>query len=242
MGFFGKAKDKIKSVFSRSGKSGGVLKYQIKEKPPNGRWKKRADVTPEQLKQMLEAQKGPGADINDWSPEDIEDLKPAHWYRAVEIIDEDGTHGETIWGPYREPEKDTTPDAPPQPGMDQGSLIKVNTKRMEGIKKDVESLQKVQEVMQEINKTFSQIGNNTNGSNNERDAADKDYDKSDINYKGDLPAYAHPEVMKNVGNVAKDVIGSVSSEFIPKLKGEDGDGENIEGEDLDEKIDNVLGD
>ncbi len=242
MGIFGKAKEKIKSVFSRGGKHKGVVKYQIKEKAPGGRWKKTADVNPEQLEQMIEMEKGPEATIEDWGPEDIEDLNPGHWYRAVEIIDEEGTHGETIWGPYREPPQEKATNAAPQSSMSNGSLIKVNTQRMKGIKQDIESLQQVQQVMQEINTTFQKMGQMGAQQSSQNDKDERQYDTSDIEYKGELPAFAHPEVMKNIGNVAKDVIGSVSSEFIPKLKGGDGNEGKVEGEDLDEKLDNVLGD
>lgn len=242
MGILGRAKDKIKSVFSRGGGSGDVLYYQIKEKPPGGRWKKTAQAEPEQIEQMMKQELGPDASVEDFGPEFIEDLTPGHMYKCVEIIDENGTHGNNLWGPYREPQKEPSPNAPPQSSMNQGSLIEVNTERMQGIKQDIESLQEVQEVMQEINTTFQKMGQMGNTHRSEDVDKSRERGTSDIEYKGELPAFAHPEVMKNIGNVAKDVIGSFGSEFLPKLKGGSGNEGEVEGRDLDEKLDNVLED
>lgn len=231
-------KDKL--TFWKEEEEETVYRYQIKQKPPGGHWKKASEFPPDVLKENIKQELGPSATLDDFGPEMYDNLRPGFTYKCVEIMDERGTHGSIIWGPVTIPDERSPPASPRASGGGSGGpLLDVNAERFDKFKEDVKAIKEVREelnqVLSDLNQTFgggtSSQGNTAPGMNAEQIPAPQ--------YEGKVPAYLHPAVMNQVKDTAQDVINGVVSDVLPEFKGDDEDVE-LEGSNFDEKLDDAL--
>lgn len=225
-------------------KKGEAIKYVVKEKPPDGRWSKAQEFYPEQLEKVLKREGVPVEAFLERGYELLEDLNGGYKYKCVEILDENNTHGDTLWEHTEPSTIDKTRDVPSQPsGSDEG-LVSVNTERLDGLQKDIKELGQVASAVGEIQNSLQQVsneldnqmrdnigGNSGNGGNRE---------DSDIEYEGKVPSYLHPDVMKQGEKTLKEVIDFASEKFNPMDSGSGPS--DKEGKDIEEDMDEILED
>lgn len=204
---------RIKGFFSRGKSKGrnddGVLYYMLRQKPVGGHWQDLQKVEKEMFEEIRR-------------PEDLQvpDDEKNRFYKLVEIVNDNGKHGETIWereprgiGPTTDAEQMTKiiQEAVRQEMKEKGGSGDNN---LDAIHEAFMSLREEAEKMEEIADGAEKISNMF-GNKKQAD--------SGVEYEGTLPAFMSPEARNFFVDLADEVGDNIAKSFSKAGKKEEED-------------------
>lgn len=212
----------FKGLFGISGdSSGGVQCYRIKVKPIDGNWKKLKDIPPKELERF-----------ND--PSEIEDMNTDASYKLVEILDKNGTQGETVWEVEAEGsdidiesivEDKLNTKLSGSGSRGQGTKLDALENSFSQVEQEADQLREIAKIADKISRMFGE-GSDDSGNS-----------LAQLEFEGKLPVWMHPQAREAVKAYVSEIADEVAETVADKFKNDD-EGKR---DDIDNKLNRAIG-